>query len=343
MNFIMLRIISLQSDIVGKIIKEVLSKPNKTRISYITATLSEKTLHSYRISQLMGFVDEDAKFRHEKLKNLIDYSKYVCDKLDYDHPLTSAEKAMGRYTYNQKLRLVLDNMPDMKLPDVVSKLFYIISKIFFKMEPMEVNFEYLNLMHGNINISNIIPRLAYTFSYQWVLSEYEKMILPIFREVAGLLLEFTNNKVIIYLTSYDNYNKLFTLLSEYLPIQIAGNVGKVERTKRIKTFQTDPTKRLIIVMLSSGKESISLDDQVGDQPRVLLVVDSYNAESMRQVEGRIFRRNTKSKAIVCRLYPATTDGHKMKDTFATYYKRENNFTDMNYIINNTTLPALADK
>jgi hypothetical protein len=101
-------------------------------------------------------------------------------------------------------------------------------------------------------------------------------------------------KVIIYLSYKENLEKAYTELSLYDPIVLSGDVPKNRRAELIHQFQSDPEKRLLIIILQVGKVSISLDDQVGDSNRVAFAVPDYRLTDQYQAEGRIRRKNTMS-------------------------------------------------
>ncbi len=134
--------------------------------------------------------------------------------------------------------------------------------------------------------------------------EKQKMrpLIPIIRQ--DLVADY--RKVIVYLLGIDGINAIWNAFREYNPIIIHGGMAKAKRAQLIREFQTDPTKRIIIGAISIAREAISLDDKIGDQPRVMYASIHWSHYIDAQVAGRIIRKTTKSPAEVNFICSATS-------------------------------------
>ncbi len=75
-----------------------------------------------------------------------------------------------------------------------------------------------------------------------------------------------------------------------------GKVGDAVREANRKRFQNNE-EQVILVNVQSGGGGLSLHDLFGGHPRMSLISPSYSAVNMRQVVGRIWRDDAKTKAI----------------------------------------------
>lgn len=89
-------------------------------------------------------------------------------------------------------------------------------------------------------------------------------------------------------------------LKDLNPILIYGKT--TNRKQLFDKFNDDPNSRVLLGQIEVIGLGNSLDDQVGDAPRRMLIFPSYEIDSIHQAHGRIYRQATKSDAYVDLLY-----------------------------------------
>lgn len=80
---------------------------------------------------------------------------------------------------------------------------------------------------------------------------------------------------------------------------------KINREKVIDDFTKDKT-RFIFAMVDAGGSSINLHDVTGNHPRVSIVCPNDNPVTLKQVLGRTFRANAKTKVLIKLVYAEGT-------------------------------------
>lgn len=95
-----------------------------------------------------------------------------------------------------------------------------------------------------------------------------------------------------------NFTDTLHALSKRLNTQCIfdGKTSDKVRQQNVDNFQDD-RERIILVNLQSGGSGLSLHDLHGVYPRLALISPSYSAVLMRQVTGRIWRDNAKTKSL----------------------------------------------
>ncbi len=95
-----------------------------------------------------------------------------------------------------------------------------------------------------------------------------------------------------------NFTDTITALADRLGISCIfdGKVGNAVREENKKRFQLNE-EQVILVNVQSGGGGLSLHDLYGGHPRMSLISPSYSAVNMRQVIGRIWRDDAKTKAV----------------------------------------------
>lgn len=146
--------------------------------------------------------------------------------------------------------------------------------------------------------------------------EKETLRLPGIYEIAQQILQIPGPKVVICLHYLKNISTIKSMfengsnyhhLKRYNPLILAGTLNGSQitaATKRanVHAFQNDPEQRIIIFQIQSGAVGISLHDQVGDSPRVLIGSPDYSIQLMFQAQGRINRVGIKSRPIIMWAY-----------------------------------------
>lgn len=92
------------------------------------------------------------------------------------------------------------------------------------------------------------------------------------------------------------------LLKEYNPIILDGAVDVNKRQDLIKKFNEDPDYRVLIMNTAVGAMGIELDDKIGDSPRFMIIMPTFDMLRTLQARNRVYRDGTKSAPIVRMFY-----------------------------------------
>jgi hypothetical protein len=129
--------------------------------------------------------------------------------------------------------------------------------------------------------------------------------------LAGLSPERIPTAVIYAPVTRDQLLPLLSKKMESLNIPHAKIYGKGDKSSAVDSFQNDPNCRVALMTPASGGVGISLDDQVGNEPRIMLVATlNYAGDQFDQTIGRVSRRNSKS--------PATVVFYRADEAFSDY-------------------------
>jgi len=105
-------------------------------------------------------------------------------------------------------------------------------------------------------------------------------------------------KVIIYVNYKDSIHLLHEFYRNYGSVTLYGNMTEQERCKSVHLFQKDPNTRVLIANPIVGGIGLNLDDEIGNSPRYMYIVNNFDYSTFQQSVGRIDRINTKSKPTV---------------------------------------------
>jgi superfamily II DNA or RNA helicase len=124
-----------------------------------------------------------------------------------------------------------------------------------------------------------------------------------------------------------NFTATITAISDRLGISCIfdGKVGDAVRELNKQRFQNNE-EQVILVNVQSGGGGLSLHDLQGGHPRLALISPSYSPVNMRQVIGRIWRDDAKTKGIqklVC------VNGPVEENVYHNVMKKLNNFDLLN--------------
>ena len=122
----------------------------------------------------------------------------------------------------------------------------------------------------------------------------EEIKLPIFIELIEKYIE-VNKYVVVFVNFRKSLMSLYThFLKQHEKCSIVhGDQTADERHNNIDDFQNNKTN-LILCMIQSGSESISLHDLDGLHPRISLISPSFSGVELCQALGRSYRNGTKS-------------------------------------------------
>lgn len=113
--------------------------------------------------------------------------------------------------------------------------------------------------------------------------------------IIDLVKQYKENKFSIVI--FVNFNKSLEMLSKLLKTNcvICGKQTLEQRKININNFQINK-ENVIICNISAGGQSINLHDELGNHPRVTLIVPSFSSTQLIQALGRIHRATSKSPA-----------------------------------------------
>lgn len=112
----------------------------------------------------------------------------------------------------------------------------------------------------------------------------------------------SGSKVIIYATYMDTYEFLESQLSDYGVLVLNGDTRRESRKGVLKSFHTDPSKRVFLVGLSVGGVGLNLQDKVGDAPRYSFIFPTYHFMNVHQASGRTHRPGALSDSVIRVVY-----------------------------------------
>ena len=143
-----------------------------------------------------------------------------------------------------------------------------------------------NKIFGKVNKASILADISFS---------RQKIELYKIEIIIDLISQYKENKYSIVV--FVNFNKTLEMLSKLLDVNclVHGSQTFEERRKNIKAFQKNK-ERVIICNMAAGGQSINLHDEIGDFPRVSLIVPSYSSTQLVQALGRIHRAGSKSPA-----------------------------------------------
>jgi hypothetical protein len=117
------------------------------------------------------------------------------------------------------------------------------------------------------------------------------------------LISYENNKVVICVNYVATITDLCTLLAEFNPIVLQGNMNHSMRTSSIELFQeSTSSNRLLIANVSVSSSGIDLDDKNGGFPRTVLISPMYNTITLYQLCHRFLRMDTRSETNIYMVY-----------------------------------------
>jgi superfamily II DNA or RNA helicase len=151
---------------------------------------------------------------------------------------------------------------------------------------------------------------------------------PVFIDVINQYLE-NNFSVVIFV----NFTNTLLVLEEKFRTD-CGVYGKQTVTERLKNIDdfVNNKKKIIICNITSGAESISLDDTRGTNPRISLISPTWVKEDLLQAFGRTHRASTKSTALNKIIYCTNTIEENMCN------KIKSKLNDLSKIENSDMLP-----
>lgn len=121
----------------------------------------------------------------------------------------------------------------------------------------------------------------------------EMIKIPLIQEMVEEAIE-SGMSVVVFL----NFSASIDALAERLNTRCIfdGRIGDKAREQNKKNFQLN-TERVILINSSAGGVGLSIGDETGEYPRIALISPDDSAFKMKQVQGRIWRENSKSKSI----------------------------------------------
>jgi len=255
--------------------KLLASLKDLTRIMLLSATLCDKPEDFLLFGYMLNFY-KTLKQGHNWIQGIIREDKNKKHK---------HESSLTKHIFpHNGSKMALEDA-NIKIPEnIISVDCYTIDKKYIE----KINHEYdkIKEFRGNELVKIIKAR-----------QKIEKYKVPILIELCEKYLE-ANKSVVIFINFLNTMDMLRQYFDEnkYGYSYIVGGQEIVERQNNIDAFQRNKNK-IIIVMMQSGGESISLHDTDGSAPRVSLISPSLSSIELVQALGRIYRTGVKSKVL----------------------------------------------
>jgi len=130
----------------------------------------------------------------------------------------------------------------------------------------------------------------------------EMLKIPLIQEMVEDSIE-SGMSVVIFL----NFSASIDALAERLNTKCIfdGRISDKIREQNKKDFQSNK-ERIIIINSAAGGVGLSIGDEIGKYPRIALISPDDSAFKMKQVQGRIWRENSKSKSIIRFIFISNT-------------------------------------
>ena len=142
------------------------------------------------------------------------------------------------------------------------------------------------------------------------------------RNVCYDLRDQENVKVVVYVSYIRNLERLVKLLKEFKPLVLQGKVPAHQRKQIIESFQSDPTRRLLLGNIVVGGAALSLHDTVGKSPRIMYLVPNFSIIDLHQATRRIIREGLKSDVKIRFVYG---HGHVLETNILNVLSRKTSF------------------
>ena len=311
------------------LVKEVVRQNSGSRVALLSATPIDKPEHIEPFCKLAGIVTRDKMYEFPSRNNpvLLGMKQVVnkCMEINPDETnriannVSSADKSqMQSILYNLYIKVLRDQITS-SMPKLIIDAEQDLANGFYKMLPDDILAVNTGLNAISRSITDVDKKSSFwaTITKSMKIVEFGKL-----RTLIRLAKESLNNnedcQVILFVWYSYSIEYLAEHLAEYCPMIMVGKTSSDNRTDVIKRFQSDNnTNRLIIANTAVGGTGISLDDQFGNRPRFVFGIPNYNITDLHQATGRIYRQNTKSKAVVRFIYSYVyRDETKLLDSLA---------------------------
>lgn len=311
-----------------------LEPQTKSRAIFLSATPFDKDEHSVNMCRAMGLIHHRNLAAIDewgivtlygldelgKICQMLDETKTIDIFVKYDLNIKNYSKVVYELYVNViKQKLVTS------LPPPSFDYSFDVKNGFYKMAEMDRK----KLVAG---IENLAKAATYSKqndaigdfkSVNWgkinsAMLDIEKAKLHIFvRATSDFLEESNGNKVAIFVQFRSSVEFLSEMLQCYGVATFTGNLTSEERVSALESFQNKATDtRVFISTIGAGKESISLHDIHGAQPRLTLTVANYSPTDLHQISGRTNRKGRLSPATVRVVYGKDTYENKILNALA---------------------------
>lgn len=305
-----------------------------SRALFLSATPFDKEDHSVNMCRAMGVIHHRNlatcdEFGVVQLQGLEELSK-VCQTIhpdrttqivnSYDLNLrTYAKCAYQLYVDVLKTKIVTS------LPPPVYDQPFDIKNGFFKMteNDREKLLEGINNLAKAVRYSKTRNEIGDFRNISWdkvnsAMLEIERAKLHIFvRATSEYLEQVCGSKVVIFVQYRSSVEFLRNVLQPYGVEVFVGSMSTDERARAVNAFQNPDQKvRIMVCTVAAGKESISLHDTTGKEPRLTLTIANYSPTDIHQISGRTNRQGRKTPAMLRVVYGKDTLENKILNALA---------------------------
>lgn len=276
---------------------KLLSASKSIKTILLSATLCDKIEDFGIFGMMLGFYKSIAAGK-DWLRHIMLKEKRRLDLNQNQNQNNSngyADNVLHREIFNKKgSRMSLADI-DKKLSNIINIECYTIDQKICK----EIDKLYAKI-HKYEN--NTIALEALNFEREKI----ENVKAEIFIEQA--ISYYENRSSVVIFINYRSTHSIITAALQKRNIEPAIIIGGQtidERLRNINMFQRNEV-RVMVSMIQAGGASISLDDTVGNAPRVSIISPSYTIIELLQALGRIRRSSTKSHTLQKIIYCANT-------------------------------------
>jgi hypothetical protein len=251
---------------------------------------------------LLKIIQQASLYNWNKLKNVLD--DYGIGY--YGNSLTLQREALNKYIY----KLMFDIFKQIIKPTIVGAMkrdpvpygdvrinaFYPLSAEKQNEFYQIINKAKSDLENEDEKVSNVMLTLV---------KHLECVKTQLFVQIALREL-MEGRKVIIAVWHLETIDKLREKLEKYDPLVLDGRLNKNYRQSIIDDFNTNLSKKLLIMNIQVGGVGISLHDNVGNAPRTMIISPSFKMIDIYQAVYRIIRADVKSDTKVIIAYARVT-------------------------------------
>ena len=254
----------------GKIIAN-LAELRHIKILMLSATVVDKPKYFILTGYILGLYEKYSQGRH--------WIKTVGK--NYPNVMTGVNKKITEYTSRMKISNLGDVFPDN----------FVAAECLEMDTAIEIQAQYEIIKQAAEDLKKKENSAVALAKLIYARQRIEMLKIPSFIKLTEEHIK-ENKSVVLFV----NFTDTLKTLSEKLNTKclIYGEQTLEERDANINAFNKDKV-RICICNTKSGGCGISLNDTIGDHPRVSIISPTWSAQDLVQVLGRIYRAKTKTK------------------------------------------------
>jgi SNF2 family DNA or RNA helicase len=293
-------------------IKALISRNTSSRALLLSALPCNEPVHVLSLMQLLGVISDDKFYDYNKrdgiyrplgVQEAINWCYHkkpeITQTIVNEHPPTNKRNLgkLGMELYRQVVSSELSSCIKLTIPehlDVKNGYYPIDSTNLLLMK------EGQKILYDAVRYRDDFGQGGRSIDWGKITTGLEllgRSKLTIIVQLATvMLLSDPNLKIVIGVWFISHIKWLAEALKQYGVVTLFGGVAIKDRIGVIDQFQApDTTCRIMIINPTVGGMGISLDDQHGQYPRLMLLIPDYRLMDLVQCLGRVHRNSTQSK------------------------------------------------